>query len=265
MKKSLNKRIQYNKHDALTQSEHFTLGVCRPGIADLLVGALLRHDEIGTLFPASSGRVKDHRFVCRVIIQHNALASYQRQAIVAQRDTLPLILRRRWAAIGQQAGHAELHIYLKLSPPVLRRGEGVALAGVAVVVGVEPDDLVPASLHGGQFEVLDGRRRRLGGVLEVVGPAVQYGHLDAFVVLDGALEEVVEVGVAVSGHASRDAGVVAEALGRAGQALAAAGVVRQASLGLEAALVDEAGLVDEGCVEALAAVLGRELVLGGGW
>ena len=234
----------------------------RPSVADLLVGALLLHDEVGTLLPSLGGRVKDHGLVRRVIIQPDALASNQRQAIVAQCDALPLVFWWRRTAIGQQARHAKLHVDLKLRPSILRCGEGVALAGVAVVVRVESHDLVPASLHGGEVEVLDGRCRWLGSVLEIVGPTVQYGHLDAFVILNGALEEVVEVGIAIPSHTSGDASIVTEALGRAGQALAAAGVVRQARLGLEAALVDEAGLVDEGCIEALAAVLGRKFVLG---
>jgi len=68
--------------------------------------------------------------------------------------------------------------------------------------------------------------------------------------------------VAIPGEASGDAGVVAHALGRAGESLPAVRIVLKTSLRLDAALVHEAVLVDEARVESFTAVLGVQLVLG---
>ncbi len=83
-------------------------------------------------------------------------------------------------------------------------------------------------------------------------------------ILNGTLEEIVEVFIAVPCHTSRDACVITKTFGGTGEALATVGVVLETCLGLEGAFVDEAGLVDEGGVKALPTVLGRELVFGVG-
>ena len=101
----------------------------------------------------------------------------------------------------------------------------------------------------------------LGSSPNASAPPLQDGDLDAVVVLYGALEEVVQVLVAVPGHAPGDARVVPQALRRASQSLPAARIVRQASLGLEGALVHQTVLIDQGRVEG-PPVLRRQLVLG---
>ncbi len=232
--------------------------------------------------PSSSGLVEDHGLVRRIGIVPHAL-----QPSLIRRFSHAAGRRRR--SIGEQARHGKLHVHVESigsgvdeqgvvvpliqDPAVLRRGvrptssrprKDVLLTGVAVVVGVVPRHLVPRALHGLEVEVPHrlARTPRLAAVL--VGPSLQDGHLYAFVVFDGAFEEVVEVGRAVAGEAAGDAGVVAEALGRAGEALAAVGVVAEAGLGLEGAVVRQAVLVHQGRVEALVAVFGVQLVFGVG-
>ena len=83
-------------------------------------------------------------------------------------------------------------------------------------------------------------------------------------ILDGAFQKVVEIGRPIPGKTAGDAGIVPEAFGGAGESLAAVGVVLETGLGLEGAVVEEAVFVDEGGVEALAAVFGVEFVFGVG-
>ena len=258
----------------------------RPRV-QLLLAALPQFHRI-----AASGVVEHHRLVGRVGVVPHALQS--RLGV----ELFPDPARRGGSAVVQfqvHPRHAEFHVDLEpvgahprerraheavrghprvrvrrlrhspvegVGPPPPRRRERVALAGVAIVIRVVPRHLVPRPLHAAEVEVphRGGRAARL--LPPRVGPPLEYRHLDAIVVLDGALEQTVEVGIAVTGEAPGDAGVVPEALGRAGQALPAIRVVLEARPRLRGALVHEAILVDEGRVETLPSVLGVQLVLG---
>ena len=249
--------------DTLTEPEHLALGMRRPRIRFPLL-PVPRRQSVQRLSHRAGSGIEDHRLVRRIAIVSHAPEPRLRR--------FPLPRRRERRPVRQPSRHPKLHVDPQLalsserrpeqaSP---RRREGVFLAGVAVVVGVVSRDLVPGPLHAGGIEPRDGGRGTSGLPSVGVGPPFQYGDLDAFVVFDGAFEESVEVGGAVSCEASGDAGVVAHAFGDAGQTFATVGVVLEAGLGLDGATIDEATSVDEGGVEAFGAVFGVELVFGVG-
>mmetsp|Transcript_4518 Transcript_4518/g.9722 ORF Transcript_4518/g.9722 Transcript_4518/m.9722 type:complete len:333 (-) Transcript_4518:774-1772(-) len=277
------------------QSEHFSFRMSRPRI-DLIPPALvLPQDQpiqLQQIPTGPTGLVEDHRLVSVVGIVPHAL-----QPALLHRFSDAAGRRRR--SIGQEPRHGELHVHVETigrsggeaqgigivvpmddvgqkahstsasarvvpHPFRPRPRKDVLLTGVAVVVGIVPRHLVPRPLHGLQIQIPHRLARTPRLVPVFVGPSLQNGHLDAFVIFDGAFQQVVEVGRAVPGEAARDAGIVSEALGRAGEALAAVGVVAEAGLGLEGAVIRQAVLVHQRRVEALVAVFGVELVFGVG-
>mmetsp|Transcript_25598 Transcript_25598/g.71532 ORF Transcript_25598/g.71532 Transcript_25598/m.71532 type:complete len:278 (+) Transcript_25598:642-1475(+) len=241
----------------------------RACVTGLVLLALVQ-DEVVVASGIACGTldVKDHDLVGVVLVHADALGTVRRGVILDQ-DLLSHVLGRQRRSIRHEMRHGELHLDVEAVAAqwdqtlllLLRHGEGVALAGVAVVVGIEADDLEPLALHGGVVKVAHGGCGGSRLLARPIGAARQDGDLDAFVVLDGAFEEVVEVVVAVARHASRDARVVAQALGGAREALAAGRVVGKARLGLQRAPVHETRLVHQRGIEALASVNVRQLVL----
>jgi hypothetical protein len=103
--------------------------------------------------------------------------------------------------------------------------KGVSLASVAIVVGVETNNLVPRAFQSLEVKVWDCRRWRPGLLAEFVGASFQNSNLDAFIVFNGALEQVVQVFVTVSSHAPGNTSVIAHTLGSTRQAFPTAGIV----------------------------------------
>mmetsp|Transcript_45099 Transcript_45099/g.94583 ORF Transcript_45099/g.94583 Transcript_45099/m.94583 type:complete len:292 (-) Transcript_45099:261-1136(-) len=225
----------------------------------------------------------------RVLIVQNALQS------TVRRFAHPA--RWGWTSVLEHARHAELYIHLEsigtdLSESAAQQSssgdayiaiwhgvqlvvesvndsalwcrEGIPLTGITVIVGVVSRNLVPCPFHCGQVKPFD-RRSRTGGLFaKLIRTTFEDGNLYTFIVLNGTFEKSIQVGVAITGKAPGDAGVIAKTFGRARETLATVGVVLKARLGLEGAFVNEAILVHKRGVESLASVLRIQFVFGVG-
>mmetsp|Transcript_2061 Transcript_2061/g.3290 ORF Transcript_2061/g.3290 Transcript_2061/m.3290 type:complete len:345 (+) Transcript_2061:293-1327(+) len=133
------------------------------------------------------------------------------------RRLVDAIARHRVLDLDVNARRPHLNRPLRpLSRPARVRGpEAVALAVEAVVVRVPAENLVPLALHRGGRRADEGlgRQRRLE---RRVVARLHDSDVDAALVLDRALQHVVQVGVAVPREAAHRALRVAHALGRAG-------------------------------------------------
>ena len=181
--------------------------------------------------------IKDHGFPRLIGIETNRLGTTttttfnQRFLLSRKGNEFLHIVRRRRRPIGQQVGHGKFHLHLQLIG-LVGGGKTIALTGITIVIGIVPRHLVPTALQGLRIKLGHGGGRRSWFLSIGIGTALQNGNLDAFVIFNGTLEELVQLGRPIAGHATGNTGIVAQTLGRTGQTLATIGIVGQTSLGL---------------------------------
>ena len=176
---------------------------------------LLGHE----IFQGVGTLVKNHGFVSAVGIQANGSRSKHLPVVVIRLNSFTNVLGWRRGSIGQEVRHGELHIHLKLvgrrkHVATIDRRKGIALTRIAIVVGVVTNNFVPSTIQRHGVELGQGWRRGAGFLPKLVSPAREDGNLDALVVFNGALEQIVEILVSVAGKAASDAGIVPQTLGR---------------------------------------------------